>query len=110
MIFSLEMILFYFLIKGNNRSDVLFFVMDKNRRICLVKLRRKIRSNLFILISITINILIKLNRVNIVKLSKEVRLNLGQNFVFGLTLRNKNNLLINFLKIPQISLHNNERD
>jgi len=51
-------------------------------RICLVKLRRKIRSNLFILISLTINIniLIKLNRVNIVKLSKEVRLNLF--FVF----------------------------
>jgi len=36
---------------------------------------------LFILISITINILIKLNRVNIVKLSKEVNLNLGQNSI-----------------------------
>jgi len=57
--------------------------------ICLVKLRRKIRSDLFILIFITINILIKLNRVNIVNLSKEIRLNLGQNFAFGLTLRNK---------------------
>ena len=44
--------------------------------ICLVKLRRKVRSDLFILISITIIILIKLNRVNIVKLSKKVKLNL----------------------------------
>jgi len=66
-----------------------FFVMDKNMMICLVKLRRKVRSDLFILISITINILIKLNRVNIVKLSKKVKLNLWQNFAFGLTLRNK---------------------
>jgi len=44
--------------------------------ICLIKLRRKIRSGLFILISITINILIKLNRllnkVNIVKLNKKL--------------------------------------
>jgi len=35
------------------------------------------------------NILIKLNRGNTVKLIIEVRLNLGQHFAFGLTLRNK---------------------
>jgi len=45
--------------------------------ICLVKLSRKIRSDLFILISITINILFKLNSVIIVKLSREIRVNLG---------------------------------
>jgi len=70
--------------------------MDKNRRICLfcdlficlVKLSRKIRSDLFILKSVTINILIKLNRVNIVKLSREIRLNLGKNIAYGLTFSN----------------------
>jgi len=35
------------------------------------------------------NILIKLNRFNTVKLGNEVRLNLGQHFAFGITLRNK---------------------
>jgi len=35
------------------------------------------------------NTLIKLNRGNTVKLIIEVRLNLGQHFAFGLTLRNK---------------------
>ena len=44
---------------------------------------------MFILISITINILFKLNRVNIVKLSREIRVNLGQNIAYGLTLSNK---------------------
>jgi len=44
---------------------------------------------LFILISITINILFKLNRVNIVKLSREIRVNLGQIIAYGLTLSNK---------------------
>jgi len=44
---------------------------------------------LFIFIFITINILFKLNRVNIVKLSREIRVNLGQNIAYGLTLSNK---------------------
>jgi len=51
--------------------------------ICLVKLSRKIRSNLFFFISITINILIKLNRVNRVKLSREIMFNLGQNIAYS---------------------------
>ena len=63
-----------------NRVNILFCDLF----ICLVKLSRKIRSDLFILmerffilISITINSLFKLNRVNIVKLSREIRVNLG---------------------------------
>ena len=44
---------------------------------------------MFILISITINILFKLNRINIVKLSREIRVSLGQNIAYGLTLSNK---------------------
>jgi len=35
------------------------------------------------------DILFKLNRVIIVKLSREIRVNLGQNIAYGLTLSNK---------------------
>ena len=41
------------------------------------------------MISITINILFKLNRVNIVKLSREIRVNLRQIIAYELTLSNK---------------------
>ena len=39
----------------------------------------------------------KLNRVNIVKLSWEIRVNLGQNIAYGLTLSNKRK--VNIIKL-----------